>query len=387
VIDAARAEGSVDMYRGMFDNALWGIFQTTVDGHYIRVNRALARIYGYGSPQELIAATTDISRQIYVDRTRRETFLGLMAEQGIVSAFESEVFRRDGSVIWISESCRVLRDDEGEIICFEGSVEDISARKRVEVELERARAHAEQANRAKSVFLANMSHELRTPLNAILGFSEILEKELFGPLGDERYIEFARDIYRSGSHLLDIIGNILDLAKVEAGQFKLDEQEVDLVDIVRSSERLIAEAARRKDIRFGKEIPRNAVLIKADMTRLRQILLNLLSNAVKFTPDGGDVTLTCCRDGDDVALSVADTGIGIEPSELDKVMQPFHQADNSLSRRYEGAGLGLPLTQSLVGLHGGTMRIDSQPGKGTVVVVRLPGWRIIDWGSLSEAGD
>jgi len=382
----AFSEDGFGLFRGMFENAPWGIFQTTVDGHYIRVNSALAHIYGFETPDALIASTTDIGRQIYVDPTRREEFLRAMVEHDIVSGFESQVYRRDGSVIWISESCRALRSASGQIHCFEGSVENISARKQVESELERAREHAEQANRAKSVFLANMSHELRTPLNAILGFSELLENELFGPIGDPRYLEFARDIHRSGSHLLEIIGNILDLAKVEAGQFRLDEQEFDLVDAIRGSERLIAESARRKDIALRIEAPPGGVLLKADLTRLRQILLNLLSNAVKFTPEGGRVALVCARAGDELALRIVDSGIGIDPTEIARVMQPFHQVDSSLARRYDGAGLGLPLTQSLVDLHGGTMHIDSEPGAGTTVTVLLPGWRIVDWGPLSEAG-
>jgi len=369
----------------MFEHALWGIFQTTADGRYVRANPALARIYGYASVPSLLSGLTDIGRQLYVDPTRRGEFVRLMRENGALSGFESQIYRRDGSIIWISESCREVRDSRGELTCYEGSVEDITRRKAAEAELHAARDLAEQSNKAKSVFLANMSHELRTPLNAILGFSEILETELFGPIGDPRYIEFAGDINRSGRHLLDIIGNILDLAKVEAGQFKLDEQEVDLIDVIRTSERLIAEAARRKDVTLKVDAPGGAILMCADQTRLRQILLNLLSNAVKFTPEGRKVTLTCRREADDVALRVADTGIGIGPHELEKVMQPFHQVDNSLSRRYEGVGLGLPLTLSLVGLHGGTMRIDSVLAEGTTVTVRLPGWRVLDWGPLSEA--
>ena len=164
----------------------------------------------------------------------------------------------------------------------------------------------------------------------------------------------------------------------------LDEREVEIGDLIRGSERLVAETARQRDIALDVRLPAGGVLVKADPTRLRQILLNLLSNAVKFTPDGKQVALSCGRDGGRLFLRVADTGIGIEPDDLSKIMQPFHQVDNSLSRHYEGTGLGLPLTQSLVDLHGATMEIESTPGVGTTVTVYLPESRILDWGPLAS---
>ncbi len=373
-----------DPFRGMFEHALWGIFQTTLDGRYIRANTALAQIYGYETPAALMTGLTDIGRQLYVDPARREEFVRRMRENGGLSGFESEIYRRDGSVIWISESCREVRDGEGTFVCYEGTVENITQRKQIEAELHAAREVAEQSNRAKSVFLANMSHELRTPLNAILGFSELMTQELFGPIGDPHYLEFAEDIFRSGRHLLDIIGNILDLAKVETGQLSLDEQEVDVGELMRGSQRLIAETARRRDIALSVHLPETAATVTGDPTRLRQILLNLLSNAVKFTPEGKSVALSCGRDGDSLFLRVADTGIGIKPDDLPMVMQPFQQVDNSFSRRYEGTGLGLPLTQTLVDLHGATLSIESVPDKGTTVTVRLPAWRVIDWGPFAS---
>ncbi len=240
----------------MFEHALWGIFQTTPEGEYIRANPALAAIYGYDSPESLMKEVTDVGRQLYVEPTRRDEFVRLVQESGSLADFESQIRRRDGTVIWISESCREVRDAEGKLLLYEGTVEDITARKQVEADLLAARALAEQSNKAKSVFLANMSHELRTPLNAILGFSELMEQELFGPIGDKRYVEFASDIHRSGRHLLDIIGNILDLAKVETGNLGLDEREVDVAEVMRASERLIAEIARRRNVAFKVRAPR-----------------------------------------------------------------------------------------------------------------------------------
>jgi two-component system cell cycle sensor histidine kinase PleC len=223
-----------------------------------------------------------------------------------------------------------------------------------------------------------MSHELRTPLNAVLGFSEILEKELFGPLGDARYREFASDIHNSGKHLLEVIGNILDLAKVDAGKLELYEDDVDIVEMMNVCGRLMAEAANAAGVTLRVRPPTEPISIQGDATRIRQIFLNLLSNAVKFTPQGKTVILSGWIDDEGVVLRVIDSGIGMTAEEAVLAMQPFHQIDSSLSRRYQGTGLGLPLTKSLVGLHGGAMDIKSVPGHGTTVTVWLPKRRKMD---------
>ena len=240
------------------------------------------------------------------------------------------------------------------------------------IELAHARDVAETANRARGEFMANMSHELRTPLNAILGFSEILERGLFGPLGDPRYREFAADIHASGKHLLQVIGNILDLAKVDAGKLELFTQDFDIVETMQSCSRLMSEAANAGGVALEMLTPQGPVYIQGDATRVRQILLNLLSNAVKFTPRGKTVTLTGEPVEDGFILRVTDTGIGMTEEEAIKAMEPFHQIDSSLARRYQGTGLGLPLTKSLVTLHEGEMDIRSVPGEGTTVTVWLP---------------
>ena len=239
-------------------------------------------------------------------------------------------------------------------------------------ELAAARDLAETANRARGDFMANMSHELRTPLNAILGFSEILEKGLFGPLGDPRYREFAADIHNSGKHLLEVISNILDLAKVDAGKLELFAQDFDIVELMQSCGRLMAEAANAGEVTLEVDAPPGPVYIQGDATRVRQIVLNLLSNAVKFTPEGKAVTLAGEAVESGFILRVRDTGIGMTEEEAVKAMEPFHQIDSSLARRYQGTGLGLPLTKSLVTLHDGVMDIASVPGEGTTVTVWLP---------------
>ncbi len=264
---------------------------------------------------------------------------------------------------------RAVRDEER----WSGTLLERETRLSLQaVELATARDLAETANRARGEFLANMSHELRTPLNAILGFSEILEKELFGPLGDQRYKEFAVDIHSSGKHLLEIIGNILDLAKVDAGKLDLYEQDVDMVELMNICARLMTEAADAAGVKFDVIAPLTSVSIQGDSTRIRQIFLNLLSNAIKFTPSGKRVVLTGEAVDGGFRFRVIDTGIGMTEQEAEQAMQPFRQIDNSLARRYQGTGLGLPLTKSLVELHSGTMEIKSVKGEGTTVTVWLP---------------
>jgi two-component system cell cycle sensor histidine kinase PleC len=244
-------------------------------------------------------------------------------------------------------------------------------------ELETARARAEESSRVKSQFMANMSHELRTPLNAIIGFSEVIRDAIMGPVA-ARYRDYARDIHSSGTHLLHLIGEVLDLSKIEVGRLELHEEPVDLAKVIGDCHRLIAERATSGGLDITVELPAKLPVIRGDELRLKQIILNLLSNAVKFTPPGGRVTLSIASTAEGgVALTVSDTGIGMKPEEIPIALEPFRQLDSALNRRYEGTGLGLPLAQRLAELHGGTLKIDSTAGGGTRVAINLPPERVV----------
>ncbi len=243
----------------------------------------------------------------------------------------------------------------------------------VNAQLQETQTMAEAANKAKSEFLSNMSHELRTPLNAIIGFSEIIKDQSFGPVGQPRYTEYANDIYESGRSLLQLINDILDLSKVEAGKMELQRTFVDVADAMSRCMRLIKDRANKSRVQLETVFDPSLPLLFADEVRLRQIGLNLLSNAVKFTPAGGKVTIaTRAEQSGAIAIAVSDTGIGMSAADIKVALERFGQAASSLSRPYEGTGLGLPLTKAMVDLHGGHLDITSEPGKGTTVTVIFP---------------
>lgn len=255
---------------------------------------------------------------------------------------------------------------------------EILERQRAEMEMRRAKDQAEVANRAKSEFLAMVSHELRTPLNAIIGFSEMMSQEVFGPVSNLKYAEYIGDIRKSGTHLLGLINNILDLSKVESGQFKLNEEKIRLEDGIYEVMRFISELAQMGSINVQSDIPDNLPALRGDRQAIRQILLNLLSNAIKFTEEDGNVSVSAQLDhAGRLVLAIEDTGIGIPGDLIESVFEPFIQVDSSLSRKFEGTGLGLPLTRSLVELHGGSVDLHSELGKGTRVTVIFPRERVV----------
>lgn len=262
---------------------------------------------------------------------------------------------------------------------------DITALKERETVLQAAKEEAEAANRSKSQFLANMSHELRTPLNAIIGFSEIIRDALMGPVS-ARYQEYARDICSSGSHLLSVINDTLDLSKIEVGQLDIYEEVVDLTEVITACNRIVREKARAGKLDLIVEISSDLPNLRADQRRLKQVFINLLSNAVKFTPPGGRIVVSASMLAtNEIAISVSDSGIGMKPEDVPLALAPFQQLDGELNRRYEGTGLGLPLVQRLVDLHGGSLAIDTSPGAGTTITIRLPAERTLRAGTSDTA--
>jgi PAS domain S-box-containing protein len=355
-----------DNLHSIFENAVEGIYQSTPDGRFMSVNPAMARMYGYETPEEVIEDVTDIEHQVYVNAQDRETFARLMNEQGHVEDFEYQIKRRDGSVFWTSENAHEIRDADDTLLYYEGMVQDISERKHAQEELRRASDAADQANKAKSDFLASMSHELRTPLNGILGYAQILKRD---PELSEKQKSGVDVIQRSGDHLLNLINDILDLSKIEAQKLELQLTEFHLPDFLQQIANIIRVRAEQAELSFEYEsvsdIPTG---VRGDEKRLRQVLLNLLGNAVKFTEKGGVVLKVGYDNSSDgsqlLRFQVEDTGRGIPQDQLREIFQPFQQVSDH-SRPVEGTGLGLSITKKLVGLMGGELGVTSVPEQGS----------------------
>jgi PAS domain S-box-containing protein len=363
-------------YRAFFDHAVEGIFRTTPEGHYLAVNQALADIYGYLTPESLITGLTDISAQLYVDPGRRNEFRALMQANDVVTHFVSEIRHRSGRRIWISENARAVRDWSGALLCYEGTVEDVTEKIEQERALRAALRQAEIANKMKAAFLAAMSHELKTPLNAVLGFSEIIRDEVLGPVGHEGYREYAGDIHQSGARLLAVINDVLDVSRLEGGLLTIEAHNETARDV---AERAIALARGLTQDRRNIEIdvPADVPPLHVDPRRISQALGNLLANALKFTPETGSVRLAVqMQSGGGVHLMVEDTGIGMAKETIEAALEPFSQLDGSLARRFEGAGLGLSISKALTELHGGHLSVKSAVGEGTTVTIALPATRV-----------
>ncbi len=375
---AEKALGEAEKkYRAIVENAAGGIFQMTPDGQILSANPAMARILGFESTEIMLRDLSNALEYIFTAARDRNRFLREMASRFMVNNMEVQGKAAGEDMIWLNLNARAVRDDDGNVLYFEGSLENISQRKATEIMLREAKIQSDLASRAKSEFLANMSHELRTPLNAIIGFSEIIKDEVLGEIGNRQYWEYSSDIYNSGKKLLHIIDEILDVSRIEAGERQLNESHVNLARLVGECLDFIHPRLREGGLKVTNLIESGVPSVIGEELAIKQILLNLLSNAIKFTPSGGRVTLSYALDGDgQMLVSVTDTGIGLDESEIEKALSPFGQVDTSLNRAGSGAGLGLTLVDSLIRLHGGRLELFSQKGIGTTATVIFPARRV-----------
>jgi PAS domain S-box-containing protein len=335
-------------------------------GRYLLINEAMERQFGKRRSEIIGRTTADLMPPETVPQIADWDVAARQAPTQLIAGERSLVV--DGEQRYYFSQRRAC-EIGGRTVVIAAST-DITAIRQGERAIERAAA-AEAASRIKSEFLANMSHELRTPLNAILGFSEIMERELYGALGDPRYRSYAADIHLAGTHLLDVVNDILDLTKAEAGAMAIQCMPTEIAPVVEMVRRIVQDSAAELGLTLTIDVPAG-LSARADAGRLRQVLLNLISNALKFTPGGGCITITAVEAEDAVWMTVADTGIGIEAAQIPIALAPFGQIESSLARRHEGTGLGLPLAKRLIELMGGVLQLDSEPGEGTRISFSLP---------------
>jgi len=376
-LDSVRA--SERQFRSLTGSIPGAVYRCKLDGNWTPVfaSDAMAEISGYTVAELSEGGTIRFGDLIDPgDRAICDPTVLAQAARGESFVVEYRIRRKDGSVRWVQERGRGILGDDGRPMFLDGVIFDITDRKAAEAELLRTKDHAESASRAKSEFLATMSHELRTPLNAIIGFSDMVIAEMYGPIGSERYREYLRDIRSSGTHLLDLINDILDLSKAEAGQVDLRESMIAVDELIGGSVALVALRARQAGIEIVTDVAPSLPHLRADERKVRQVLLNLATNAIKFTPPGGRVFLRARLNGGGLRLTVEDTGIGMSSTDIPKALSPFGQIDSAHNRRHAGTGLGLPLTKRLVEAHGATFDLKSELAVGTVVTIDFPADRL-----------
>ena len=377
-----KIEDAAEAARHHSESNLLQILNSVVDGiisidekDIISVfNPAAEKIFGY-SKDEVIGKTLNMLMPSS-DAKKHDGYMAAYSKTGQAKIIGIgrvvEGMRKDGTIFPMDIAINELEIDGKRV--FTGIVRDITERKKEEQELISARDEAEHASKVKSEFLANMSHELRTPLNAIIGFSEVTRSEIFGPLGDEKYKEYLGDIQDSARHLLDLINDILDLARIESGKFDLNDETFSVTDEVNG----IINFVDASHIHLHKNISDSLPLLHTDKRRFKQIFLNLLSNAVKFTDDDSDVTVNIfVNDAGCIVLNITDEGIGMSKDDVKKALMPFEQIDTGLGRKYEGVGLGLPLVQKMSEAQNAKFEIESESGVGTSVTITFAAERCI----------
>ena len=287
--------------------------------------------------------------------------------------------RRQAAAVHALSAVPVFDRTNGALKGYRGAATDITELTKREESLRQAKEQADVASRAKTHFLANMSHELRTPLNAIIGFADVMRMEMIGPVSNPQYKSYIRDIHASALHLLGIINDILDVSRIEAGKVTLHESVVNLEEVVESVVRLVKERVSESELHLDLDIAQRLPRVHADKQKLKQILINLIGNSIKFTPKQGRIVVGAkLSPRGELELTVTDNGIGISQEDIDRVLEPFVQVDSALHRKFDGAGLGLPLSRGLARLHGGDLRLESELGKGTKAIFALPPSRLLD---------
>ncbi len=364
-------DDAISLLSSIFDVSEVGIIVTDHNRRIVKVNDSFIRIYGW-SREDLIGS--DFADLVTLDereaaRRNHEDFL----KSGIRSSGEMKIQRHDSSIantLFTTATLELSQKRRFQVT----TVMDITLRKQMELSLLLAKEQADAANHAKSSFLANMSHELRTPLNAIIGFSEMMKNETFGALGSDKYKEYLGDIHLSARHLLEIINEVLDMSKIEAGRVELDEHLIGMEEVISSVTRMMTSRAANSGLKITEEIPENMPELYADPRLVRQIMINLVTNAVKFSNRGGTISVTAnLLEDNSIQCIVQDNGVGIPPERIEEAMEPFGQVcDPEHSKGYQGTGLGLPLAKAMMELHNGRLELQSEINKGTKVTITFP---------------
>lgn len=371
-------DDAMSLLASIFEVSEVGIIVTDPAGVVVRVNDSFIRTYGW-TRDELI--NIEFSELVtHDDRERARVNHKKFISVGVRSSGELKIIRKDGSVANVLFTSATLELSQNRKFLVT-TVMDITLRKQMEQSLRYAKEQADSANRAKSAFLANMSHELRTPLNAIIGFSEMMMKETFGALGSPKYKEYLGDVHLSAEHLLEIINEVLDMSKIEAGRLELFEEEINLGELISSVVRMMASRVFSGGTQINTDLMPKLPKMWADHRLVRQMLINLMTNAIKFSPNGGVIHVRAglLEDGR-LEIRISDQGIGIEKHKIRQALEPFGQVSEKPEKRdlrYQGTGLGLPLTKAMAELHDGTLDIESEPGVGTTVILNFPPYRVV----------
>lgn len=379
--DQAR-QGSEQRFRDFAESASDWYWETGPDDRFTFLSEGV-NTFGLDNERQIGRFRWELAADFSEKSPKWQRHLMTLRRHEPFRDFVYEIKRLSGAAGYVSVSGKPTFDSKGALAGYRGVGRDVTDAVLSDRALRDAKQQAEAANRTKSAFLANMSHELRTPLNAIMGFSDIMSKEILGVLPNAKYLEYARDIHLSAEHLLEIINDLLEMSRIESGQFVLHEEALELSELIESCLLMVGQRAQDVGLELHVNIDWTGVRLWADRRHVRQMLLNLLSNSIKFTPAPGTISVFVEREADDaLALRVRDTGIGMSAAEVMSALEPFHQADNVLNKKYAGTGLGLTLVKNMAELQGARLHIESEPGKGTTVSVVFPRTRVL--GNLHE---